>query len=159
MLYKNDCQESLWLPVLIEVLRTWGNRILGAAGRFYGHLNDMYMPWRETEERHASTKTGLQKQIVRPVVHRLEQESMCTERDIIYGLKCTEYYEVVYVGEMGRQLKERIEKHLRDIRLIRDKPAATHFNSSKHSINNVQFSVLERVHGQSKVLRLIREIE
>ena len=84
---------------------------------------------------------------------------MCTERDVIYGLTCRECDKVVYVGETGRQLKERIEEHLRDIRLSRDKPVATHFNSSNHSINNVQVSVLERVHGQSKALLLIRKSE
>ena len=72
--------------------------------------------------------------------------STCTERDVIYGLTCTDGDNVVNVGETGRQLKERLEEHLRDIRLSRDKPVATHFNSSNHSINNVQILVLERVH-------------
>ena len=81
---------------------------------------------------------------------------MCTERDVIYGITYTGCGRVVYVGETGRQLKERIEEHLRDIRLNRDKPMATHFNSSTHSMDNVQVSILEKVHGQSKALRLIR---
>ena len=33
---------------------------------------------------------------------------------------------------------------------------ATHFNSSSHSMDNEQVTILE-VHGQSKALRLIRE--
>ena len=53
-------------------------------------------------------------------------------------------------SEWGRQLKERMEEHLPDIRLSGDKPVATHFNKSNHSINNVQVSERERVHGQSK---------
>ena len=42
-------------------------------------------------------------------------DSMCTERDVIYGLTCTECGKVVYVGETGRQLKERVKEHLRDV--------------------------------------------
>ena len=75
----------------------------------------------------------------------------------IYGFTCTECVRVVYVHETGRQLKERIEEHLRDIRFSRDKPVAIQFNSSNRSINNVQVLVLERVPGQPKALRLIRE--
>ena len=86
-------------------------------------------------------------------------DSMCSERDVIYGLICTECGKVVYVGETGRQLKERVEEHLRDIRLNKDKAVATLFNSSTHSIHNVQVSVLEKVHGQSKALCLIRKNE
>ena len=41
--------------------------------------------------------------------------------------------------------------------LHRDKPVAVYFNSNRHSINNVQASVLENVHGQSKSLRIIQE--
>ena len=80
---------------------------------------------------------------------------MCTERDVIYRLKCTKCDKVVYVGETGRQLKERIEEHLRDIRLSRDKPVATQVNSSNHSINRV--SVLERVHLFGKANGLWRK--
>ena len=85
--------------------------------------------------------------------------SMFTKRDVMYGLTCKERDKVVYVGETRRQLKERIKEHLRDIILSRDKPVAMHFNSSNHSINNVQVSVLERVYGQSKAIHLIRESE
>ena len=84
---------------------------------------------------------------------------MCTESDVICGLTCLECDKVLYVGETGRQLKERIQEHIRDIRLSRDKLVATHFKSSNYSINNVQVSVIERVNGQSKVLSLIRESE
>ena len=61
---------------------------------------------------------------------------------IIYGSTCTECGKVVYVGETGRQLKERVEKHLRDIRLNRDKSVVTHFNSSTHPMDNVQVPIL-----------------
>ena len=87
---------------------------------------------------------------------------MCTERDIINGLTCTECGKVVYVvyvGKTGQQLKEGVEEHLCDIKLNRDNPVAVHFNSNRHSIHIVQVSVLEKVHGQSKALRLIRESE
>ena len=57
------------------------------------------------------------------------------------------------VGETGRQLKERVNEHLRDIRLNRIiKTVAVHFNSTRHSIYKVQVLVLEKVHGQSKAL-------
>ena len=58
------------------------------------------------------------------------------------------------VGKNWTTTEGKDEEHLQD-RLNRDKPVASHFNSSSHSIHSVQVSVFERVHGQSKALGLI----
>ena len=84
---------------------------------------------------------------------RTEEEPNCTERNVIYGLTCTLCKKIVYVGETGRELRERIEEHLRDIRLNKDKAVATHFTSEGHNINNLKVTQLEKVRGQSKSLR------
>ena len=88
---------------------------------------------------------------------KTDNEHICPERDVIYGLWCTVCKKTVYVGETGRQLKERLEEHLRDIRLNRDKAVSFHYNSKGHSVENVRVTLLEKVYGQSKSLRLIRE--
>ena len=88
---------------------------------------------------------------------RTEDQPNCTERDVIYGLTCTLGDKIVYVGETGRELRERMEEHLRDIRLKKEKAVATHFNSNGHTANNFKVTKPEKVRGQSKSLRLIRE--
>ena len=41
-----------------------------------------------------------------PIIKAYLATSICTERDVIYALTCTECDKVVYVGETGRQHSE-----------------------------------------------------
>ncbi|KAH3741049.1 hypothetical protein DPMN_047767 [Dreissena polymorpha] len=66
----------------------------------------------------------------------------CRTRNVIYGIGCNKCECVVYVGETERQIRERMSEHLRDVRLHKEKPITTHFDSS-HCDDNMYFSVLE----------------
>ncbi len=81
----------------------------------------------------------------------------CKDRGVVYGLACTKCDKIVYVGETGRELQERITEHMRDIRLKRDKPVSDHFNEVNHSLVNLRVTCLEKVIDRSHTLRLIRE--
>ena len=58
----------------------------------------------------------------------------------------------MYVGETGRELRERIEEHLRDIRLNKDNAVATNFTSEGHSINNLKVTQLKKSPWTIKVI-------
>jgi hypothetical protein len=66
----------------------------------------------------------------------------CRHRDVVYGIRCMKCDRIVYVGETGRELGERIDEHLRDIRLFyRDKPVASHFNTNGHIEADVRVEI------------------
>ena len=81
----------------------------------------------------------------------------CRMQNLVYCLVCTKCDKPVYVGETGRQLKERIGEHLADIRLQRDKAVGLHFNSKGHTIDDVRVIIMEKLYDDSKQLRLIKE--
>ena len=47
--------------------------------------------------------------------HKVVQEARCTDRNLIYGIKCVKCNYAIYVGETERTLKERVSEHLHDI--------------------------------------------
>ena len=76
--------------------------------------------------------------------YNTQKDVNCGTRNVVYGIICTRCDVVAYVGETGRQLKERMTEHLRSIRLRHDVPIAAHFDSL-HSHTDLQFQVLERL--------------
>lgn len=80
----------------------------------------------------------------------------CQTRNVIYAISCTRCSMLVYVGETGRQLKDRMGEHLADVRLRRDKPISHHFDTT-HTDRDLMFSALEVVRNDSFVERRIRE--
>ena len=81
----------------------------------------------------------------------------CRMQNLVYCLMCTKCHKPVYVGETGRQLKERIGEHLAYIRLQRDKAVGLHFNTEGHTIDDVWVIIMEKLYDDSKQLRLIKE--
>ena len=81
----------------------------------------------------------------------------CAQKGMsLNGLTCTECGKQGYVGKTGQQLEERVNASMKH-RLSWDKPVAVH-STQTHSIHNVQVSVLEKVHGQSKALCLVWKV-
>ena len=59
----------------------------------------------------------------------------CSPADVIYRITCI-YCKKLYIGEIGRRLGDRFQKHLRDVeRNDKDtsKPVARHFNLPNRS--------------------------
>ena len=50
------------------------------------------------------------------------QEARCTDRNLVYGIKCVKCNCAIYVGETERTLKERVSEHLRDIKNSAEMP-------------------------------------
>ncbi|KAH3858428.1 hypothetical protein DPMN_101051 [Dreissena polymorpha] len=55
-----------------------------------------------------------------------------------------------------RQIRERMSEHLRDVRLHKEKPITTHFDSN-HCDDNMYFSVLETLNIAGRQEHVIRE--
>ena len=60
----------------------------------------------------------------------------CKANNIVHGIECTKCDQIVYVGETGTTLYERIQNHLTAIRKDGGQPIPTHFNSNSHSTSN-----------------------
>lgn len=74
----------------------------------------------------------------------------CTSTNIIYGIICLKCG-ILYIGETGRQLKERIREHLRDVKKnTMNKEVAIHFNQSGHSIQDLGVFGIQYFLNQNK---------
>ena len=69
----------------------------------------------------------------------------CISKNIVYGIICKRC-DIIYIGETGRRLADRITEHIRSIRKIFSGfPVAQHFNPPSHcSLND--FSVTGIIH-------------
>ena len=82
----------------------------------------------------------------------------CKSRNVIYGVFCEVCNCVVYVGETGGILYQRIQNHLSSIRCGRvDLEVAAHFNSEGHVLSNAKFVGLEKVWKGWVTYRRVRE--
>jgi len=61
----------------------------------------------------------------------------CRSTNLVYLIHCTRC-KLMYIGETGRTLNDRISEHISDIRYNRDKSVARHFNQSCHSLLNLR---------------------
>ena len=87
--------------------------------------------------------------------HKVIKEARCTDRNIIYGIKCTKCDRAIYVGETERTLKERISEHLRDIKNSNEKPINSHFEN--HNVKDIEYAVLQKLGHNGRAMRLLVE--
>ncbi|KAK3089910.1 hypothetical protein FSP39_007586 [Pinctada imbricata] len=87
--------------------------------------------------------------------HKVIKEARCTDRNIIYGIKCTKCDRAIYVGETERTLKERIGEHLRDIKNSNEKPINSHFEN--HNAKDIEYAVLQKLGHNGRAMRLLVE--
>ena len=80
----------------------------------------------------------------------------CRIKNVVYLISCSSCLCSVYVGETGREIKERMTEHLRDIRLRKDKPITHHFDG-QHTADMARFTILEKLYTASNMERRIRE--
>ena len=67
----------------------------------------------------------------------------CRTSGVVYLLECRVCH-IQYVGQIGNALKTRISNHLSSIRREDDElPVAIHFNSSRHTINDVTVRIID----------------
>ena len=82
----------------------------------------------------------------------------CRSRNVIYGVFCEICRCVVYVGETGGVLYQRVQNHLSSIRCGRQEmEVAAHFSSDGHQLSNAKFVGLEKVWKGWTTYRRTRE--
>ena len=82
----------------------------------------------------------------------------CRSRNVIYGIFCEVCNCVVYVGETGGVLYQRVQNHLSNIRCNKnDMEVAAHFNGESHQLSNARFVGLEKVWKGWVTYRRVRE--
>ena len=82
----------------------------------------------------------------------------CKSRNVIYGIFCEVCDCIVYVGETGGILYQRVQNHLSSIRCGRNEmEVAAHFNGEGHQLSNAKFVGLEKVWKGWVTYRRVRE--
>ena len=82
----------------------------------------------------------------------------CKSRNVVYGIVCGACKCVVYVGETGGLLYQRVQNHLSTIRCKRNEmDVAAHFNGAGHQITDAKFVGLEKVWRSWTTYRRVRE--
>ena len=81
----------------------------------------------------------------------------CKMNNAVYGVFCEECDKIVYVGETGTTLYERIQNHLSSVRKNLKQPVPSHFNSPDHKMEDMKFVILETIKTKDIHLRKIRE--
>ena len=82
----------------------------------------------------------------------------CRSRNVVYGVMCRACECVVYVGETGGVLYQRVQNHLSSIRCRRmEMEVAAHFNAGGHFITDASFIGLEKVWKNWVTYRRVRE--
>ena len=89
--------------------------------------------------------------------YRIKSYNRCQTRNLVYLIYCEKCNKPTYVGETERKLQERAKEHLADIRYQRQTPVAEHFNTGNHKISDAMFCILEKMHDESKIFRLVKE--
>jgi hypothetical protein len=91
------------------------------------------------------------------VVWNIINKIDCQTRNVVYGIECKTCMKLVYVGETGRKLKERVIDHLSCIRTNKNTEVATHFNSEGHRLEDIMVVGIEKVKESRCSYRRLRE--
>lgn len=87
----------------------------------------------------------------------------CSTKNLVYVITCDkkECKHKQYIGETGKQLKERFKQHLDCVRSqnenLNKTAVAEHFNLPGHSVANMKVSVIENCKQESTMYRKCRE--
>ena len=108
----------------------------------------MTCPYIKTGHLIKSTNTG--KMVTLPSLYT------CETSGIVYHIRCRRCY-MEYIGQTGRTLAKRFDEHRGYVRNKTKDPTGQHFNLMGHSISDMEVSVLEKVHSQSRAIREVRE--
>ena len=86
---------------------------------------------------------------------KINGEFTCFTSGVIYITTCSKCHKQ-YVGQTGRNLKERIYEHLQDIKKG-DKTSGLHYNSAAHEKAYMIVQIIEKVTPNTEFHRLERE--
>lgn len=84
----------------------------------------------------------------------VENNFNCNSSDVIYVINC-DFCGVLYVGQTSRQLKDRLNNHRSDVKLLKNTAVAKHFNEPGHFISHLKIMPIFDLTG----LPVFRRIE
>ena len=87
----------------------------------------------------------------------IRQKLTCDSSNVVYLLYCDICMHSQYVGETETSLKTRFYQHRSNINKNKGTHVTTHFNKTKHTLDNLKCMAIEKVHVVSKAMRLERE--
>ena len=81
----------------------------------------------------------------------------CKTSNLVYGIFCKKCEKLMYVGETGTTVYERMANHISTVRNKKDDPIPRHFNTAGHRVQDLQWMGLERLRNKDIHMRKIRE--
>ena len=88
--------------------------------------------------------------------HKMHGEFNCNTVGVVYLVTCNKC-STQYVGQTMRKFQIRLKEHVSDIEHRRDTVLSHHFNSKRHSINNLRAQIIEKVSPSDTHTLLERE--
>ena len=76
---------------------------------------------------------------------------------VIYGVFCEKCDKVMYVGETGTSVYERMANHISTIKNEKDDNIPDHFTSNGHSVKDFRWFGIEKIRKNDIHMRKIRE--
>ena len=89
---------------------------------------------------------------------QIQQNLDCNSHNVIYLVSCNKpECGKQYVGETGRQLRDRVVEHLRDIKYGKNNPVGLHFRSYGHNSTHFTVQAFEKCRFDSTGYRKTKE--
>ena len=82
------------------------------------------------------------------------------EADVSKSLRLGGYNfcpKAIYIGETSNSIRQYMNRHRSDIKHIRNKPVAEHFNKPDHTLKNLRLAVIKKVKDKTKQQREVEE--
>ena len=87
----------------------------------------------------------------------ITEDVNCLSKNIIYCITCQKC-RMQYIGETGRQAKDRFKEHIGYVENLQlEKATGMHFNLPGHSVSDMQFVILEKIYSKDPGVRKERE--
>jgi hypothetical protein len=92
------------------------------------------------------------------LMHKVKCQATCSTPNVVYAIQCDKCKKVMYVGETGRTLYERMQNHLSTIRTKKvEEPVAEHFCQKDHKISDFRFLALQNTPADDTTYRRVQE--
>ena len=89
--------------------------------------------------------------------YQFKDSVTCKTSNLVYGIHCDVCDKIVYVGETGTTLYERMANHISTVNTGKNDSIPKHFNSENHSAENLRWIGIEKIGRIDIHLRKVRE--
>ena len=82
----------------------------------------------------------------------------CNSTNVVYGLFCNKQNcKKLYIGQTKRPIRERLSEYKTSVRTKNKNVIGTHFNGPGHSLDNMEYTAVEKVYTKSESVLNKRE--